>query len=55
MEQTTIRLPNGQSGTMAGYLGNFYAIYRHNPEDFNVFRLPKPSRPKAALPFCPNL
>ena len=55
MEQTTIRLPNGQSGTMAGYLGNFYAIYRQNPEDFNVFRLPKPSRQKAALPFCPNL
>ena len=55
MEQTTIRLPNGQGGTVAGYLGNFYAIYRQNPEDFNVFRLPKPSHQKAALPFCPNL
>lgn len=35
MEQTTIRLPNGQGGTMAGYLGNFYAIYRQNPEDLD--------------------
>lgn len=35
MEQTTIHLPNGQGGSMAGYLGNFYALYRHNPEDLD--------------------
>lgn len=33
MEQTTIRLPNGQGGTMAGYLGNLYAQYCQSPND----------------------
>ncbi len=35
IEQTTIHLPNGQGDSMAGYLGNFYALYRHNPEDLD--------------------
>ena len=35
IEQTTIHLPNGEGGSMAGYLGNFYALYRHNPEDLD--------------------
>ena len=33
MEQTTICLPNGQGGSMAGYLGNLYAQYRQSPTD----------------------
>ncbi len=33
MEQTTIRLPNRQGGTMAGYLGNLYTQYRQSPTD----------------------
>ena len=35
MEQATIHLPNGQGGSMAGYLGNFYALYRQDPEDLD--------------------
>lgn len=30
MEQTTIHLPNGQGGTMAGYLGNLYRVTNGN-------------------------
>ena len=33
IEQTTIRLPDGQGGTMAGYLGNLYAQYCQSPND----------------------
>lgn len=33
IEQTTIRLPDGQGGSMAGYLGNLYAQYCQSPND----------------------
>lgn len=33
IEQTTIRLPDGQGGSMAGYLGNLYAQYCQSPSD----------------------
>lgn len=33
IEQTTIRLPDGQGGSMAGYLGNLYAQYCQSPSE----------------------